>query len=112
MGLYTPIYIPLDLSISILHVEAYHYLQSSPQRLHHDVSYHDCELADIIATADTYLSERENQPEEDTSVPARIGRLENQWDESGLRRSVDAVMVVTVSAIGHRFRGRRKGESA
>ena len=47
--------------------------------------------------ADPYCSEREAQPEEDTSVPARIARLEKQYTESGIRRSVDAVMMVQVS---------------
>ena len=42
-------------------------------------------------------SEREAQPEEDNSVPGRISRLEIQYKESGIRRSVDAVMVVQVS---------------
>ena len=41
-------------------------------------------------------SERESQPEEDMSVPARISRLEKQYEETGLRRSVDAVMIVQV----------------
>lgn len=45
------------------------------------------------------LSERESQPEEDSSVSARLSRLETQYEETGIRRSVDAVMVVLVSLV-------------
>lgn len=45
----------------------------------------------------SYLSERESQPEEDTSVQARIHRLTKQYQETGVRRSIDAVLIVTVS---------------
>lgn len=41
--------------------------------------------------------EREGQPEEDNSVTNRLKRLEDQYTESGTRRSVEAIMVVTVS---------------
>lgn len=41
-------------------------------------------------------SERESQPEEDNSVSARIARLQQQYAETGIRRSVEAVMVTTV----------------
>ncbi|EAL19750.1 hypothetical protein CNBG3780 [Cryptococcus deneoformans B-3501A] len=40
--------------------------------------------------------EREGQPEEDNSVTNRLKRLEDQYKESGTRRSVEAIMVVTV----------------
>ena len=42
------------------------------------------------------VSERETQPEEDNSVIHRLSRLEKQYDETGIRRSVDAIMVVQV----------------
>ena len=42
-------------------------------------------------------SERESQQEEDNSVPARIERLEAQYKESGMRRSAEALIIVTVS---------------
>lgn len=44
-----------------------------------------------------FPSEREGQPEEDNSVTNRLKRLEDQYTESGTRRSVEAIMVVTVS---------------
>jgi cleavage and polyadenylation specificity factor subunit 5 len=47
-------------------------------------------------TLDSYHSERESQPEEDTSVQARIHRLTKQYQETGVRRSIDAVLIVTV----------------
>ncbi|ADV23585.1 cleavage and polyadenylation specificity factor subunit 5 [Cryptococcus gattii E566] len=40
--------------------------------------------------------EREGQPEEDNSVTNRLKRLEDQYKESGTRRSVEAIMVVKV----------------
>jgi hypothetical protein len=40
---------------------------------------------------------RETQPEEDSSVAERLARLKIQYEETGIRRSVDAVMVVMVS---------------
>lgn len=43
-----------------------------------------------------HYREREAQPEEDTSVPARIERLESQFKESGIRRSVEALLIVSV----------------
>ncbi|ORX38320.1 Cleavage/polyadenylation specificity factor subunit 5 [Kockovaella imperatae] len=45
--------------------------------------------------------EREAQPEEDTSVPTRVSRLETQYAETGIRRSVDAVMVVLHHGVPH-----------
>ncbi|KAK1927314.1 Cleavage/polyadenylation specificity factor subunit 5 [Papiliotrema laurentii] len=47
------------------------------------------------------MVERESQPEEDTSVTARLTRLEKQYEETGLRRSVDAVMIVQVRGFPH-----------
>ena len=55
--------------------------------------------------AESQRSERESQPEEDTSVPARIARLEMQYAETGIRRSVDAVMIVLVRAPCPRSQG-------
>ncbi|GAB5591705.1 hypothetical protein Unana1_06605 [Umbelopsis nana] len=37
---------------------------------------------------------KEAQPEEDPSVAARLKRLENDYEEHGMRRSVEAVLVV------------------
>ncbi|WVQ72030.1 hypothetical protein IAR50_001574 [Cryptococcus sp. DSM 104548] len=45
--------------------------------------------------------ERESQPEEDHSVTARLKRLEDHFEESGARRTVEAVMVVTVRGFPH-----------
>ena len=42
-------------------------------------------------------SERENQPEEDPSVAARLHRLSDHYNTTGVRRGVEAVMVVMVS---------------
>lgn len=63
------------------------------------------------------LSERENQPEEDHSVPTRIKRLEEQYAETGIRRSVDAIIVTTVSVsypvecgMGRRWRASDKAD--
>jgi len=42
-------------------------------------------------------SERENQPEEDPSVAARLHRLSDHYNSTGVRRGVEAVMVVMVS---------------
>jgi hypothetical protein len=41
-------------------------------------------------------SERENQPEEDPSVAARLHRLADHYSTTGVRRGVEAVMVVMV----------------
>ncbi|KAK4686439.1 cleavage and polyadenylation specificity factor subunit 5, partial [Tremellales sp. Uapishka_1] len=40
---------------------------------------------------------KESQPEEDPSVASRIQRLADQYEETGMRRSVEAVIVVHVS---------------
>ncbi|WVQ79705.1 hypothetical protein IAT38_001805 [Cryptococcus sp. DSM 104549] len=45
--------------------------------------------------------EREGQSEEDHSVAARLKRLEDQYEETGMRRSVEAIMVVTVHGFPH-----------
>ncbi|WWC71357.1 uncharacterized protein I206_105312 [Kwoniella pini CBS 10737] len=45
--------------------------------------------------------ERESQPDEDNSVTARLKRLEDQNDESGTRRSVEAIMLVTSHGFPH-----------
>ncbi|WWC90575.1 uncharacterized protein L201_005511 [Kwoniella dendrophila CBS 6074] len=47
------------------------------------------------------LIERESQPEEDNSVTTRLKRLEEQNDESGVRRSVEAIMLVSVHDFPH-----------
>ena len=53
---------------------------------------------------------KDPQPEEDLSVQARNTRLQEQYQESGIRRSVDAVIVVHVrSIISMR---QEKGESS
>ncbi|OCF40133.1 cleavage and polyadenylation specificity factor subunit 5 [Kwoniella heveanensis CBS 569] len=44
---------------------------------------------------------RESQPEEDSSVTARLRRLETQFEESGIRRSVEAIMLVDVHGFPH-----------
>jgi len=41
-------------------------------------------------------SERENQSEEDPSVAARLHRLADHYSTTGVRRGVEAVMVVMV----------------
>ncbi|RSH82288.1 hypothetical protein EHS25_005998 [Saitozyma podzolica] len=48
-----------------------------------------------------FMIERENQPEEDHSVPTRIKRLEEQYAETGIRRSVDAIIVTTHRGFPH-----------
>ncbi|WRT68614.1 uncharacterized protein IL334_005592 [Kwoniella shivajii] len=45
--------------------------------------------------------ERESQPEEDNSVNTRLHRLEEQYSETGVRRSVEAIMLVTVHGFPH-----------
>jgi hypothetical protein len=48
------------------------------------------------------------QPEEDSSVADRMIRLQEQFDETGMRRSVDAVIVCHVSmASAGRGKGKR-----
>jgi hypothetical protein len=42
-------------------------------------------------------SEREQQPEEDPSVAARLHRLAKHYTTTGVRRGVEAIMVVMVS---------------
>jgi len=42
-------------------------------------------------------SEREQQPEEDPSVAARLHRLQKHYATTGIRRGVEAIMVVIVS---------------
>lgn len=37
---------------------------------------------------------KEAQPEEDPSVAARLKRLENEYETAGMRRSVEAILVV------------------
>ena len=39
------------------------------------------------------------QPEEDSSVAERMRRLQEQYVETGMRRSVDAVIVCHVSGV-------------
>lgn len=43
-------------------------------------------------------SEREQQPEEDPSVAARLHRLAKHYTTTGVRRGVEAIMVVMVSS--------------
>lgn len=64
-------------------------LQLRAQQVYHGVSLHP--------KLGSHPSERESQPEEDTSVQARIHRLTKQYQETGVRRSIDAVLIVTVS---------------
>ncbi|WWD19255.1 hypothetical protein CI109_103713 [Kwoniella shandongensis] len=45
--------------------------------------------------------EREAQPEEDNSVTARLKRLEEQYGETGVRRSVEAIMIVNNHGFPH-----------
>ncbi|RXK42276.1 cleavage and polyadenylation specificity factor subunit 5 [Tremella mesenterica] len=47
------------------------------------------------------LIEREAQAEEDSSVSARMQRLEKQYAETGMRRSVEGVMVVMEHGFPH-----------
>jgi hypothetical protein len=44
-------------------------------------------------------SEREQQPEEDPSVAARLHRLAKHYTTTGVRRGVEAIMVVMVSPL-------------
>lgn len=44
-------------------------------------------------TAFTFTT-KENQPEEDPSVAARLQRLQNNYEDLGMRRTVEAVLVV------------------
>ena len=40
------------------------------------------------------LSTKEAQPEEDPSVSARLQRLQNNYEDFGMRRTVEGVLVV------------------
>lgn len=44
-------------------------------------------------TAFTFTT-KEMQPEEDPSVAARLQRLQNNYEDLGMRRTVEAVLVV------------------
>ncbi len=44
-------------------------------------------------TAFTFTT-KEAQPEEDPSVAARLQRLQNNYEDLGMRRTVEAVLVV------------------
>ncbi|WWC63524.1 uncharacterized protein I303_106127 [Kwoniella dejecticola CBS 10117] len=59
------------------------------------------QLVNIHPLAGYSFIERESQPEEDNSVTARLQRLEVQNDESGPRRSVEAIMLVKVHNFPH-----------
>lgn len=41
-----------------------------------------------------YFSTKEAQPEEDPSVAARLQRLQNNYEDYGMRRTVEGVLVV------------------
>lgn len=43
------------------------------------------------------FSTKEAQPEEDPSVAARLQRLQNNYEDFGMRRTVEGVLVVHVS---------------
>lgn len=52
-------------------------------------------MAFIFIPIENYtLSTKEPQPEEDPSVSARLRRLESDYNQHGMRRSVEAVLVV------------------
>ncbi|KAJ3351992.1 hypothetical protein GGF32_004006 [Allomyces javanicus] len=42
------------------------------------------------------FAQKEDQPEEDSSVPARLERLHRQYETHGMRRTVEAIVVVHV----------------
>ena len=42
----------------------------------------------------TYSSTKEAQPEEDPSVAARLQRLQNNYEDFGMRRTVEGILVV------------------
>ncbi|RKP14221.1 Cleavage/polyadenylation specificity factor subunit 5 [Piptocephalis cylindrospora] len=50
--------------------------------------------ASVYPLANYTFGTKEAQPEEDTSVTARMDRLEKDFSVNGMRRSVDAVLVV------------------
>jgi len=45
---------------------------------------------------DLAYSQKEAQPEEDASVAARIQRLQSQYEQNGMRRTVEGIMLVHV----------------
>jgi cleavage and polyadenylation specificity factor subunit 5 len=52
-------------------------------------------MTDLFAHSANYtFGVKEAQPEEDPSVSARLKRLANDFEEHGMRRSVEAVLVV------------------
>jgi cleavage and polyadenylation specificity factor subunit 5 len=50
----------------------------------------------IPCAANYTFAQKEEQPEEDSSVAARLERLQRQFEQYGIRRSVEAVIVVHV----------------
>lgn len=52
------------------------------------------------------FSTKEAQPEEDPSVAARLQRLQNNYEDFGMRRTVEGVLVVHVSSRGLSCSGR------
>jgi cleavage and polyadenylation specificity factor subunit 5 len=42
----------------------------------------------------SYSSTKEAQPEEDPSVSARLQRLQNNYEDFGMRRTVEGILVV------------------
>lgn len=48
----------------------------------------------LVFLANYTFGTKEAQPEEDPSVAARLKRLENDYEKSGMRRTVEGVLVV------------------
>lgn len=46
------------------------------------------------AYANSRHSTKESQPEEDPSVSARLQRLQNNYEDFGMRRTVEGILVV------------------
>ena len=50
--------------------------------------------SDSVTVAKMLDSTKEAQPEEDPSVSARLQRLQNNYEDFGMRRTVEGILVV------------------
>ena len=57
------------------------------------VAFQDFVLSSFTSESSPY-STKESQPEEDPSVAARLQRLQNNYEDFGMRRTVEGILVV------------------
>lgn len=74
---------------------------------HHSTLFHQLSSSALLTMSQTLrlyplsnftFSTKEAQPEEDPSVAARLQRLQNNYEDFGMRRTAEGVLVVHVSS--------------